>query len=85
MKKFLLPLLLVAALAAGALMLRQGNHPGPATPQAAAPTEAPLKTTGVYADDWVNLCGPLQGAEQAKCTEKLDAAYGRKAGVPVGK
>lgn len=83
MKKLLLPLLVLAAIAAGFLLLR--HSPAPTDRQPAAGTEPAPKTTGVYADDWASQCGPLQGAEQARCTDRLDIAYGRKAGVPVGK
>ncbi|MGE5503686.1 MAG: hypothetical protein ACM31L_04620 [Actinomycetota bacterium] len=42
-----------------------------------------MATTGVYADDWATWCGPVQGAAQAECTARLDALYGRSAGVKV--
>jgi hypothetical protein len=51
------------------------NHSRPAAPA--------MATTGVYADDWAAQCGPIQGAAQAECTARLDAAYGRRAGEPV--
>ncbi|MGE5477716.1 MAG: hypothetical protein ACM3Q1_13740 [Bacteroidales bacterium] len=69
-KKLLLALLIAATLGAAWLMLRP------------APDKA-LSTTGVYADDWVANCGKLQGPDQAKCTARLDSAYGRAAGNPV--
>lgn len=70
-RKLLLLVLLVAiTIAAAALLLRP------------APDKA-LSTTGVYADDWLANCGPLQGAAQAKCTTRLDDAYGRAAGSPL--
>lgn len=47
------------------------------------PPDKALKLSGVYADDWVANCGPLDGAAQAKCTARLDSAYGRAAGAPV--
>lgn len=70
-KKLLLLALLIAATVGGALVLLRP-----------APDKA-LSTTGVYADDWVANCGPLQGSAQAKCTARLDSAYGRLAGAPV--
>lgn len=45
----------------------------------------PVPISGVYADDWMATCGPLQGAEQERCTARLDAAYGRAANQPTGK
>lgn len=68
--KLLLVLLLAATLGAAYLLLR----PAP---------EKPMAFTGIYADDWTKNCGPLQGAEQSRCTTRLDAAYGRAAGAPV--
>lgn len=68
----LLAVLIAATLAAATAFLRP-------TPDKA------LKLTGVYADDWVANCGPLQGADQTKCTARLDSAYGRAAGAPVPK
>lgn len=70
----LLALLIAATLGAAYVFLRP-------------PPDRALKTTGVYADDWIANCGPLQGAAQAKCTARLDAAYGRAAGaaVPAGR
>ncbi|MGE5515148.1 MAG: hypothetical protein ACM31D_04935 [Bacteroidota bacterium] len=69
-RTLLLAVLIVATVAGAALLLR--------------PTaDKALSTTGVYADDWLANCGPLQGAAQAKCTTRLDSAYGRAAGSPV--
>lgn len=68
--KLLLALLIAATLAGAALVLRP------------APDKA-LSTSGIYADDWVASCGKLQGAEQARCTARLDSAYGRAAGAPI--
>ncbi len=69
-KPLLLALLIAATVAAAYVALRP-------------PSEKALSTTGVYADDWMANCGPLQGADQARCTKRLDAAYGRAAGSPV--
>ena len=47
---------------------------------------APAMTfTGTYADDWQANCGAKAVAEQAECTTRLDAHYGRVAGAPVPK
>ena len=63
-------------------------HQSPAPAPASAP-EAPASTgpavSGNYADDWQSRCGPLTAADQAACTAQLDAAYGRKADMPVPK
>lgn len=68
--KLILLAVLVAASAAAALALLR-----PAGEKA-------LSTTGIYADDWMANCGPLQGPAQAKCTSRLDSAYGRLVGSP---
>lgn len=73
MRKLLLLALLIAATLAGAYVL---TRPAP---------DKALSTTGVYADDWTANCGPLQGQAQAKCTARLDSAYGRAAGSAVPK
>lgn len=69
-KLLLLVLLIAASVGAAVLLLRP------------APDKA-LSTTGVYADDWLANCGSLQGPAQAKCTARLDDAYGRAAGSPL--
>lgn len=66
----LLALLIAATLGAAYTFLRP-------------PPDKALKTSGIYADDWVANCAALQGPAQAKCTARLDAAYGRAAGAPV--
>jgi len=69
-KPLLLALLIAATLAVACVALRP-------------PPEKALSFTGVYADDWMTNCAPLQGTAQSKCTKRLDAAYGRAAGAPV--
>lgn len=69
-RKLLLVLLIAITIGAAAWLLRP------------APDKA-LSTTGIYADDWLANCGKQQGAAQAQCTARLDAAYGRAAGSPV--
>lgn len=69
-QKLLLALLTAATLAAATYALR----PSP---------DRALSTTGIYADDWLANCGKLQGADQARCTQRLDDAYGRAAGAPL--
>lgn len=73
-KPLLLTLLTAATIAAAYTLLRP------------APDKA-LRTSGVYADDWIANCGALQGSAQGKCTARLDSAYGRAAGnaVPPGR
>ena len=39
--------------------------------------------SGNYADDWMSMCGAIQGTSQKVCTARLDAAYGRDDGKPV--
>ena len=68
----LLALLIAATLGAAYVFLRP-------------PPDKALKMTGVYADDWIANCAPLQGPAQAKCTTRLDSAYGRAAGAPLPK
>lgn len=48
------------------------NHPG-----------QHVTISGNYSDDWMKMCGPIQGSAQKSCTDNLDAAYGRVAGRPV--
>jgi len=43
----------------------------------------PVTISGNYADDWMSMCGAIQGASQKICTARLDAAYGRVDGKPV--
>lgn len=77
-------LALIAAIAA-ALALRQHHDaptPAPAPTEASAPS---LRITGTYADDWQGNCGPLAEPEQAACTTRLNAKYGRAEDVPVPK
>lgn len=69
-KPLLLALLFAATITAALVLLR----PVP---------DKSLRTSGVYADDWIANCGSLQGRAQAKCTARLDAAYGRAAGNPL--
>jgi hypothetical protein len=73
-------LALIAAIAA-ALALRQ-HHDAPTPAEASAPS---LRITGTYADDWQGNCGPLAEPEQAACTTRLNAKYGRAEDVPVPK
>jgi|APHig6443717497_1056834.scaffolds.fasta_scaffold00047_22 hypothetical protein len=68
--KLLLAALIAATIAIAAYALRP------------APDKA-LSTTGIYADDWLANCGKLQGPDQARCTQRLDSAYGRVAGAPI--
>ena len=79
--------ILIGLAAAGAVYWVMTPHqapiPGPSLPTQA---QAPQPTiTGNYADDWQTRCGPLTGAAQTDCAAKLDAAYGRKAEVPLPK
>lgn len=69
-KPLLLAALIITTLAGAYVLLR----PAP---------ERALSTTGIYADDWIANCGKLQGATQAKCTARLNSAYGRAAGSPL--
>jgi hypothetical protein len=39
--------------------------------------------SGNYSDDWMKMCGPVQGPAQKACTADLDEAYGRAEGKPV--
>ena len=82
MRKLLLLAALIAAAMAGAYVLSRPTPEKPATTPVAEPA---LKTSGVYADDWLALCGAQHGAEQERCTARLDAAYGRSVGAPAGK
>ena len=65
------------------------NGPTSMAPPIAPAPEASVKTTGDkttgdYADDWQSKCGPITDAKaQGQCTEALDKAYGRQAGVAV--
>ena len=45
--------------------------------------EQHVTISGNYSDDWMRLCGPVQGSKQKSCTANLDAAYGRAEGKPV--
>lgn len=76
-KIVLLGLLIAAALAGGYILTR---------PTAVKPTAEPKPAvSGVYADDWMAQCGSQSGADQERCTARLDAAYGRSVGAPAGK
>jgi hypothetical protein len=46
-------------------------------------SEPHVATSGNYSDDWMKICGPVQGSAQKSCTAKLDAAYGLVDGAPV--
>lgn len=68
----------------------QPSAPAPASsPTAASPKPAsskpasPGRISGNYAEDWMKICGPIQGEAQKGCTAKLDAAYGRADDKPV--
>ena len=61
------------------------SAPAAAVKSSAPPAETPA-ISGDYADDWQKRCGPeTDAAQQKSCTDKLDAAYGRKEDAPVPK
>ena len=61
-----------------------GKAPLPApTPPTAVENAPKVAPAGDYAEDWQKTCAQLLGAAQSDCTAKLDAAYGRKAELPV--
>lgn len=79
--------IIVAVVAYRLLTDRPAQQPPTPVPAAtsSAPTEIPA-ISGDYADDWQKRCGPETDASQQKsCTDKLDAAYGRKADMPLPK
>jgi len=75
--------LAIAAVLYWSMTTHRSAEPTVALPSQANAPQATI--TGNYADDWQNRCGPLAAAAQTDCTAKLDAAYGRKAEVPVPK
>ncbi len=81
--------IVVALVAAGLIYwLTVGHKPAPQQSEQSLPAAATAPQpaiTGTYADDWQSRCGPLTGDAQIGCTAQLDAAYGRKAEVPVPK
>jgi len=85
MKRIVLRIAIALALIAvvvAVLALRQPPGGDPAPAAAGGPA---LRVTGTYADDWQDNCGPLTGAAQTACTDRLNAKYGRVEDVPVPK
>ena len=82
-RTIVLAAIVVAAIVA--FFLLRGSDKTPEKVPAATPpsSQEQLKMTGNYAEDWMTQCGPLKGSEQADCTSRLDALYGRSAGAPV--
>ncbi|CCG41782.1 hypothetical protein [Magnetospirillum molischianum] len=72
-------LALIAAITAALALRQHGSDPAPT---AAGPS---LHITGTYADDWQENCGPLTGAAQVSCNDRLNAKYGRVEDTPVPK
>jgi hypothetical protein len=47
------------------------------------PAAPEITMTGVYSEDWMTHCGPLEAKAQQACTARLDGLYGRTAGAAV--
>ncbi|EPY00437.1 hypothetical protein [Magnetospirillum fulvum] len=75
-------LALIAAIVTALALRQHHDAPAPTPAEAGAPS---LRITGTYADDWQGNCGPLAEPEQAACTTRLNAKYGRAEDVPVPK